>query len=734
MLSENAHIAEDVAEEFVEEGEFLDDLKPGTELLHGQYKIEEFLNSGGFGITYLARDSLERLVVIKECFPGSFCRRANKSVQPRSRTHLQDLSSIVRLFAREAQSLAKVGHPNIVGVHQVFEDNNTAYMALDYVRGRDLLDILSSDDITLTPDQIKGYLQKLLDAIGFVHKNSLLHRDISPDNIIIRDDGEPVLIDFGAAREQASRKSRVLSALRVVKDGYSPQEFYVQGSEQNESCDLYSLAASFYHIITGNLPPDSQVRLAAYAAGDPDPYVPLAEATEEYDENFCAALDKAMSVLPRERVQSAADWLDMMEGKMPVETAAPVQPAQAGQAPAAIGAPKKSGLSMMLGTTALVAAAGVGIYLMAQSDREAARQQGASTAAKAPVEAPVPTIAEAPAPTKATPAPAPEVAAPNRVAEVAPIAPIAAEPVFTVTEGSPLDDTAGTFVAPAATTEFGSVETAVVETAPVADSEIADTAPAATGPTGAQTELAVATPEAQIDAPVADAPVADTVVADVLATEAPVVNEIASAVGVELAAPIAEEAVVPIQISDASPVMAKWQLELPFSGDNANPGAIAQVSDTAPSWASEDSRVLSVNGTAITSLKDIPAIVLAGGSEGAPSVDVTFGVLDQTTQTVSDRLLTVPVVRDIALLNGLSFRSAFVDGTWITTVSQVPEGSSLSVGDVIVAHMADSQRIDGPDTLEKILRTQNADETQTFSFAVQRDGNMWVESLTLSSL
>ena len=123
--------------------------------------------------------------------------------------------------------MAKLNHPNIVGVHQVFEENNTAYMALDFVEGCDLLDVIENGTLKLSPEDIETILRKVLDAISFVHAQGLLHRDISPDNILLNQNKDPVLIDFGAAREQASKKSRVLSALRVVKDGYSPQEFYV---------------------------------------------------------------------------------------------------------------------------------------------------------------------------------------------------------------------------------------------------------------------------------------------------------------------------------------------------------------------------------------------------------------------------------------------------------------------------------------------------------------------------
>ena len=286
-----------------------DELPAGTELMLGQYEITRYLNSGGFGITYLAKDSLDRPVVIKECFPRSFCRRSNMLVQARAHENNGELRAIVRLFTQEARALSKLQHPFIVGVHQVFEDNNTAYMALDFVDGHDLLSVIEQKVLVLRPDQVIAILKKTLDAIKCVHAGGLLHRDIAPDNIIITNELNPVLIDFGAAREQATKATRALSALRVVKDGYSPQEFYIAGSEQGPFSDLYSLAATFYHLITGELPPDSQVRIAAHVAGNPDPYIPLDLKTSDYGPAFCAAIDKAMAVLPKDRMQSADEWL-----------------------------------------------------------------------------------------------------------------------------------------------------------------------------------------------------------------------------------------------------------------------------------------------------------------------------------------------------------------------------------------------------------------------------------------
>ncbi len=291
----------------------VDELPPGTELLHGQYTITRFLNNGGFGITYLARDSLDRKVVIKECFPGAFCRRTKTTVSARSRACQGELKSIIRLFVQEARSLSRLVHPNIVGVHQVFQDNETAYMAIDFIDGKDLLDVVDDPDFVLTQGQIVAITRKILSAIGFVHRHGVLHRDISPDNILLGRDGEPILIDFGAAREHASGTNRALSALRVVKDGYSPQEFYIAGGEQGAWSDLYALAASLYHVIKGIAPVNGQARLAALAESRPDPCEPLAGNVQGFPPNFLEAIDRAMKILPGERLQSAGEWLDMLD-------------------------------------------------------------------------------------------------------------------------------------------------------------------------------------------------------------------------------------------------------------------------------------------------------------------------------------------------------------------------------------------------------------------------------------
>ncbi len=423
-----------------ERDNFVDELKPGTKLMHGQYTIERFLNAGGFGITYLASDSLERKVVIKECFPGAFCRRSRYVVQARSRAHQNELKSIVRLFVQEARSLAKLDHPNIVGVHQVFEDNETAYMALDFVEGRDMLDIIEDPNGGLTPSQIKIILKEVLGAVGFIHDQNILHRDISPDNILINAQFHPVLIDFGAAREEATKQSRVLSALRVVKDGYSPQEFYIAGSEQSPSSDLYALAASFHHLIADDVPPNSQARLAAIASGEPDPYVPLLGRFDDYDSNFLAAIDKALAVLPKDRLQSAQDWVNMMDGVEGNVTALNVINSSAGSEGAAVAAGGgKSKMPLLLGSAAVVALLiGAGVYVATSGGDTAVAPAAEAAATEVEAPAAVETAAVEPEvtePTTTAPEPAEAPSAPaEEVAAVEEPAPVAEEPAPVVEE------------------------------------------------------------------------------------------------------------------------------------------------------------------------------------------------------------------------------------------------------------------------------------------------------------
>ncbi|MEO0917885.1 MAG: serine/threonine-protein kinase, partial [Pseudomonadota bacterium] len=291
-------------------------LPAGTTLLVGQYIIDGYLNCGGFGITYTARDSLGRKVVIKECFPGEMVFRDGKSMAARSPKYENELKSIVRGFVKEAHSLANVKHDHIVHVHQIFEENGTAYMAMDFVDGPDLLDVIEGEG-TLTPREVEALTRKLLKAVLYLHRLGMLHRDVSPDNVLIERGAEPVLIDFGAARHFDPEDTNASPKMKFVKDGYSPHEYYVEGAPQGPFSDVYALAATIYHTITGSAPVDAPARAAALEAGQPDPFEALVGNVQGYPSRFLRAVDSALTLNSDERLQTAEAWLERIGAEAP---------------------------------------------------------------------------------------------------------------------------------------------------------------------------------------------------------------------------------------------------------------------------------------------------------------------------------------------------------------------------------------------------------------------------------
>lgn len=682
---------------------FVDELKPGTKLMHGQYTIDSFLNAGGFGITYLARDSLERKIVIKECFPGAFCRRSRYVVQARSRAHQNELKSIVRLFVQEARSLAKLDHPNIVGVHQVFEDNDTAYMALDFVEGRDLLDTIEDPNHGLTPAQIKVILKEVLGAVGFIHERGILHRDISPDNILINEQFHPVLIDFGAAREEASKQTRVLSTLRVVKDGYSPQEFYIAGSPQSPSSDLYALAASFYHLIAKDVPPNSQARLAAIASTEPDPYVPLAGGHPEYDDSFLAAIDLALAVFPKDRLQSAQEWLDMMDGitgnvtPLKVATAAP---GRTNAAPAAEGqSAPKSKMPLLLGSAAVVAILiGAGVMMMSGGED-----------------------APTPAPAAVTPAESASIAPEQPAATVAAVASEAEQPTApSIEEEAPAVIATENIATPAEEAET------VAQPEEVAEAPLPE--PAVT-PHPVVVEPAASTvfPEQNITRPVADTETAVMAFPDT----PDAIDAVGSGPTVDIAA------VTPGNELPPEYIVSSWSVQLPFDAASPDSNVIGEIGEITPTWVRPGLEVTSVNGTAIDSISEISTTLLEDqAADPGDTMQVAFGTRDPATGETAEHDWVMPVIYQVALLDGTRFQSAFAGSGWRTSVVEVPENvtTDLRTGDVMTAYIPTSENITDRDTLAKIIERELISGTDHLMFAVQREGSMWVASLPLVGL
>ena len=285
------------------------ELPTGTRLLNGQYILLDQLQQGGFGITYVARDSLERHVVIKECYPNGICERVNGQVRAVSPMAEAQFAELKQQFIREARGVATLKHPFIVAVHQVFEENNTAYMALDYVEGVDLITVLEDAPERIRPAFLETTLRQVLKAIWHIHSNGILHRDIAPDNIRVDDANRITLIDFGAAGACSINPETVSAAIPAVKDGYSPPEFYAPGTPQDFSSDFYSLGATYYLLVTGETPPSGDARQAALAAGQGDPYVPLCEGAWAFGHHLLSTIDLALQLDPACRIKSADQWL-----------------------------------------------------------------------------------------------------------------------------------------------------------------------------------------------------------------------------------------------------------------------------------------------------------------------------------------------------------------------------------------------------------------------------------------
>ena len=289
------------------------ELPPGTRLLNGQYHIVEPLQKGGFALTYVARDSLERHVVIKECFPSGICERSNGAVRAISGDVEKQFTALKQKFVREARAMAVLKHPYVVAVHQVFEENNTAYMALDYVAGMDLISVLEDEPERLTSAFFEATLKETLKAIRHIHANGILHRDIAPDNIRVDAADRITLIDFGAAGARIPNPATAESLLPAVKDGYSPPEFYDSTETHDFSSDLYSIGATFHHLITGEVPPDGQARRLAISSGAKDPYIRLAPGNWKCGYHLLATIDQALDIVRERRPQSADHWLKSLD-------------------------------------------------------------------------------------------------------------------------------------------------------------------------------------------------------------------------------------------------------------------------------------------------------------------------------------------------------------------------------------------------------------------------------------
>ena len=269
--------------------------------------MHRVLGYGGFGITYLGWNiALDIPVAIKEYLPADLAtREQDLSVVPQSSQVASDFQWGLERFLDEARTLARFQHPNIVRVHQYFEAHGTAYIAMDYVEGEDLSAYLTRKG-TLSEDELKAILYPLLDGLEVVHRAAFLHRDIKPDNIVIRDvDSVPVLLDFGSARQAIGAKSRPVTS--IVTAGYAPIEQYSSRERQGAWTDIYALGGVCYRALTGQVPEDATDRVRN------DPLIPVAKrCSGQASRGFLSAIDAALSVDEADRPQSVGAWREVL--------------------------------------------------------------------------------------------------------------------------------------------------------------------------------------------------------------------------------------------------------------------------------------------------------------------------------------------------------------------------------------------------------------------------------------
>jgi len=290
-----------------------------------EYKIEQTLGIGGFGLTYLATDSnLNLKVAIKEYLPGDLAQRGDdQSVRPKAESTFESFKWGLSRFLDESRTLASFRHPNIVRVLRFFEANHTAYMVMEFVAGQPLGEWIRSRR-PLDQGAVVAMASPLLDGLDLIHRTGYLHRDIKPSNIFIRDDGSPVLLDFGSARAAAAGTE--LTA--IVTPGYAPIEQYHSQGQQGPWSDLYAFGGVLYWMITGKRPVEAVARVRQ------DMLPPAMQAADRsrYSADLLTAIDWALTPHEERRPQSVTDFRAALPGftsisdqkTLKVETSAPL--------------------------------------------------------------------------------------------------------------------------------------------------------------------------------------------------------------------------------------------------------------------------------------------------------------------------------------------------------------------------------------------------------------------------
>ena len=294
-------------------------LQPGTYLQGDKYRIISTLGIGGFGITYLAEQVMaERKVCIKEFFPKEYYNRDDnsRSISLGSKGSAQIMDAYKAKFLKEAKTIAKFDHPNIIHIHDVFEENNTAYYVMEYIEGKSLSAVVRGRGALSEAEAVR-YIRAVADALGYIHEQKIMHLDVKPGNVMLRTrDERAILIDFGLSKHYDDKSGEATSSTPVgVSHGFAPLEQYKSGGVNSFSpaTDVYSLGATLYYLVTGCVPPE-----AADVADEGLPTLPT-----HLSQGVRNAIERSMADKRKERPQSIKEFLALLDDNAPKVAVAP---------------------------------------------------------------------------------------------------------------------------------------------------------------------------------------------------------------------------------------------------------------------------------------------------------------------------------------------------------------------------------------------------------------------------
>ncbi|WP_455628148.1 serine/threonine-protein kinase [Parabacteroides chinchillae] len=295
-------------------------LPNGYLLQNGKYKLSHVVGQGGFGITYkgvwftelkgaLGAIKTEVPICVKEYFFKDYCYRDNDSqaVKVHSETGKTLFNKFKEKLIKEAKILSDVHHPYIVNVLEVFEENNTAYIVMEYISGNSLKYMMDKEGVLPEPIVLK-YVRQIGEALQFVHEKNILHLDIKPSNILIDKDDNARLIDFGVSKRYDIEEQETSTTMLTLSKGFASVEQYDnEGTQLFSPCpDIYSLGATMYNLLTGKIPTESILR-ATRPLQNPSEINPAITPKTE------SAIIKAMQIVPTDRFQSISEMLESLD-------------------------------------------------------------------------------------------------------------------------------------------------------------------------------------------------------------------------------------------------------------------------------------------------------------------------------------------------------------------------------------------------------------------------------------